>query len=577
MKKISLLSLLFLLLSFSGMAQNTRQQQKDSLRNALTLTEGREKLLTYDRLSFLYFAEVNNEQVRDTVLALYAEKDAEAEKQGDYGARAATRGNILIVFFNSGMYDEIIKRAPEYLQFMAEHEQWRYYYQSNRALIDAYRNKRAYEDAVSETQKMYEHAKGRNDAGGMGMSFLSMSNIYMNQRRFEEQEKALKECIALLKDSTRYFGIFLDAYNKLGYNYVAQKRYDDAINTACEIEKIIPRYEAYTHSPQANARRMMYAVYTDAYLQSGRYKEAEIYLNKQDSLLNGSIPFYEERANILLGLKRYPEALEMAKKAFEDAGPSGKNQARGMILMIQIHMCDADGAMQTFTDAIAAIDSTHNMELNAQLDELRTQYEVDKHILEKEKTRNYLLFALGGCILLALALGVWMRYSSLVANKNRTLVRQIKELHTMYEHQDEEILNKTTFEPAEAAVENDFCPENRRDKLCIAIRDIMMKEKIYRNPAINREQLIKRLGTNRHLFDEAVQFCFGMSFPDYINYFRMKDSIKMLEESDMPIEIVAEKAGYGSLRTFQRQFRNRNNMSPKDYRKFINESKKVKK
>ncbi|GHT66829.1 hypothetical protein AGMMS50239_28940 [Bacteroidia bacterium] len=62
-------------------------------------------------------------------------------------------------------------------------------------------------------------------------------------------------------------------------------------------------------------------------------------------------------------------------------------------------------------------DSLANQELNAQLDELRTQYEVNKHIAEKEKTHNYLLFALAGCLLLAVALGIWIYLNRKIAGK----------------------------------------------------------------------------------------------------------------------------------------------------------------
>jgi hypothetical protein len=72
-------------------AQNAHRAQKDSLRRILSLTAGREKLDTYYHLSQLYKSEVKMEPVRDTLLALYDEWDAEARKQGNIQYRALIR------------------------------------------------------------------------------------------------------------------------------------------------------------------------------------------------------------------------------------------------------------------------------------------------------------------------------------------------------------------------------------------------------------------------------------------------------------------------------------------------------
>jgi AraC-like DNA-binding protein len=131
------------------------------------------------------------------------------------------------------------------------------------------------------------------------------------------------------------------------------------------------------------------------------------------------------------------------------------------------------------------------------------------------------------------------------------------------------MLRKTTFETPETT--NDFCPESRRDKLCLAIRDLLLKDKIYRNPTLNRDIMVERLGTNKNLFIEAFQHCFNMPLADYINELRLNDAITLLEQSDLSIEELSEKAGFGSDRTFRRQFQDKYNMSPQNYRKLSKE------
>ncbi|GHT66827.1 hypothetical protein AGMMS50239_28930 [Bacteroidia bacterium] len=155
------------------------------------------------------------------------------------------------------------------------------------------------------------------------------------------------------------------------------------------------------------------------------------------------------------------------------------------------------------------------------------------------------------------------------------MAQQIRELTAQQELRDAELLDKTTFvqEPEEEPETDDdgmLCPESRMDKLCIAIRDIILKEKAYRNPAFSRDYVIERLGTSRTLFVDAFYSCFGMSFPEYINSLRLKDAVRLLEQSDLSIEDISEKTGFGTLRTFQRQFQKNYNLSPKDYRDSAN-------
>jgi AraC-like DNA-binding protein len=153
-----------------------------------------------------------------------------------------------------------------------------------------------------------------------------------------------------------------------------------------------------------------------------------------------------------------------------------------------------------------------------------------------------------------------MYYSRKIGGKNRALAQQIRELTAQQELRNAELLNKTSF------IDEDFCPESRKDKLCIAIRDLILHDKIYRSPAISRDYVIERLGTNRELFVEAFMYCFGMSFSEYINSLRLRDAITLLEQSDLSIDAISEKTGFGTVRTFQRQFQAKYHISPKEYR-----------
>ena len=124
------------------------------------------------------------------------------------------------------------------------------------------------------------------------------------------------------------------------------------------------------------------------------------------------------------------------------------------------------------------------------------------------------------------------------------------------------------FSEIEKDLENDLSfSTNSKDDFCVTIRRIFIKEKAYRNPALSRDALIKRMNTGRSIFIKRFQYCFGMSFRECVNRLRLKESVILLEQSDLTIEEIAEKVGFGTIRTFQRQFMAMYNTSPKDYRK----------
>ncbi len=124
------------------------------------------------------------------------------------------------------------------------------------------------------------------------------------------------------------------------------------------------------------------------------------------------------------------------------------------------------------------------------------------------------------------------------------------------------------FSEIEKDLENDLSfSTNSKDDFCVTIRRIFIKEKAYRNPALSRDALIKRMNTGRSIFIKRFQYCFGMSFRECVNRLRLKESVILLEQSDLTIEEIAEKVGFGTIRTFQRQFMAMYNTSPKEYRK----------
>ena len=61
----------------------------------------------------------------------------------------------------------------------------------------------------------------------------------------------------------------------------------------------------------------------------------------------------------------------------------------------------------------------------------------------------------------------------------------------------------------------------------------------------------------------------GMNLHAYINSVRVKEAKRLLSQSNITLEEICEKAGFGSYRTFMRVFHQLTNMPPSEYKKLI--------
>jgi AraC-like DNA-binding protein len=201
-------------------------------------------------------------------------------------------------------------------------------------------------------------------------------------------------------------------------------------------------------------------------------------------------------------------------------------------------------------------DSLLNIGIQSQLDELRTQYEVDKITAEKEKTRNYLLFALAGCLLLSIALGIWIYLHRQIAKKNHSLYIQIQELLQKEKEAEQQLL---------AAPEEEL---SRAMLLFRQLSELMQNEKLFTDSDLNRKKLADRLCTNEHYLSDAVREATGETFSTYLANQRLQYTLKLMDEHpDMTFDAVAIDSGHGSYSAFFRLFTKKYGITPSEYRK----------
>ncbi len=513
----------------------------------------------------------------DTIIHYLTAYEQQAVSLQQMESAGRIRTNIITILYNFGRYAELQERAADDLAFMAEGNAWIAYFNTYEKLVSSYFLSNQPEKALEAATRCYEASK-LIDAPEARTWPLYILGIACRQRdRFEEAVVHYRSCIEAAGTDKANVIVKMYAYIELCMMLYTLEKLEDLGQTLAVWDRELMLLEQKEHSAAPGFRENWQIQTMNHLLVLNAYDKLEPFVDQVDN--NTPVKSVATRTAILFARQeiatahgQYERALDYLAQRCEVFTASDNTLGLSEALVEKAYILarlNPDACIETFKQALALKDSIAGLDTQARLDELRTVYEVDTLTAEKERNRNYFLFALGGCGLLAFLLGIWIYYSRLITRKNRALARQISELAGQQEQRDNEMLRKTTFLPAEGETETDddnFCPDTRKDRLCIAIRDIILKEKIYRDPTLTRDAVVERLGTNKDLFIDAFQYCFRMSFTDYINTLRLKDAVNLLDQSDLPIEEISEKVGFGTIRTFQHQFLARYNMSPKDYR-----------
>ena len=579
--KTSLIAILWgILLCFTlpVLAHNNLQHQKDSLRQVIEHSEGIDKLKSYNRLCYLYMSEVADDQKMDTLLMLFTQVEAEAIKQGNVEIQGMVYGNAIIAYMNRSEHDKVIEKAPAYLDFYIENGLWKFYYQIHMQLITAYNLKGEYEPAVEEAEKMYARAKERKDKAGMATALYATGLIYNSQDRWKEEEKCFRECIDLLWEVSGYDNILTQSYAFLCMVLRAQNRYDELLQLVPEYEKAIARFEKASGRTQPEARGNLYIALMNTYIDIHDYDKAEPYLAKTEALINNDISRFEllrARALILQSRGDYGKALAAVDSAINrtleaDFNLNSIRRIKMQLLARMGRYQEADGLLD---EIIATNDTLKNVEVNARFDELRTQYEVEKHIAGKERNFHYFLFALAICLVLVLLLAGTFYYNRMIALKNRKLYERIKEQDRL----TDELSRLANVRQSESSGEDSgktagatelFAPSGEQQSLVIRLQEYLLSDDNLSNTDINRDDIISALGTNKNALTDAVKAVTGKSPMEYMRTLKVEEARRKLDSHpELTIEAIAFSCGFNIPSTFYRLFRKQYGISPTEYRK----------
>jgi len=109
------------------------------------------------------------------------------------------------------------------------------------------------------------------------------------------------------------------------------------------------------------------------------------------------------------------------------------------------------------------------------------------------------------------------------------------------------------------------------DSLALELSDklleLMVKEKLYRNPELTLELLSSHLQTTRHNTSQIINQYYNKSYSDFINDFRINDAKEIIKKSkDIKINKLLFDLGFNSKSNFYNAFKRRLNMTPSQFK-----------
>lgn len=119
----------------------------------------------------------------------------------------------------------------------------------------------------------------------------------------------------------------------------------------------------------------------------------------------------------------------------------------------------------------------------------------------------------------------------------------------------------------EEAIGTSVCANS--EKIWADLCKVMDSEKLYTDSDISRETVARKINTNRTYLTKIISTKTGMTYPQFINHYRINEAIRILSDrsrEDYPIKALASDLGFSSISTFYSVFKARTGLTPKEFR-----------
>ena len=335
----------------------------------------------------------------------------------------------------------------------------------------------------------------------------------------------------------------------------------DTANALRYVKEALPYVEMYDQS------REIYVLYADILRDIGKKDSSVIYYRKAFQEQSGSGIY--SKADLYLGYaeflkedRRYDDAVSVLMDGLHmmDSvrSPAKKPMMYRSLSGIYEDMGDPGTALTYYKQYNEEANRQLNLETERKISSIRREYDKQKHEVELLEWRNkYNLAVMAFVFAVCVFVGLYLLYRSKVKNY-RQLLKQ---------HQT--ILERQETRPAQTAAVP--MPQDKMKEMYDRLEKLMYEQELYRQSDLSRDKVAQMLSTNRTYLCSVIKSFTGMTFPYYVNSFRINEAVRILSnpEDNTPIKAIAGNLGYNNLTTFYRLFEAAKGMPPSKYRETV--------
>ncbi len=217
-------------------------------------------------------------------------------------------------------------------------------------------------------------------------------------------------------------------------------------------------------------------------------------------------------------------------------------------------------------EVVAYKDSVAKKNASRQLSEMQTLYQVNElekqasiNTIRSQRMRQIITILIIVCSLLMILTIIIRRNYNKLRKKNKKIFDQYKDLHKY---------RKEISELNASIIQSDPLAHGKEPSLYERLEELILNTQCYTEPDITRESLSSKLYTNREYLTRAIQENANMTFTEYINHYRLEYARQLLSDiQNLSIESVYIAAGFNNKSTFYRLFKQKYDMTPKEFQK----------
>lgn len=373
--------------------------------------------------------------MRKTVLTIFAFLLTLTAVGKTENTESELRYEHLTYLYNNDLNDSLIIQVPIDLMFHKKTGEWENYYRTWTHLVNTYTFSGKVNTALKEVKLMHDDATERQDKFGLALADYAMGNAYNNMGYLDEAIDCYDQSLKLIDE----VDINSSTVNDI-FSY-----YCDALNEKKQYEAmtdITTRWEAYLDKMKKagkmnkEMRQVWYAYYYLACAQQNlglnRLDEAEVNIDDADKykvdgqvFIGMSVLYY--RAQLFLQRGNYQKALECNTQRLEQS--KGYDDKSSMVLIYQqraqilMGIKQFEEAAEMYKNISELTDSIYKKDARTQITELNTLFRVNELDMEKRLERNHYLMVTVMIISIALALlvGYWYWMNRRLRKKNEEL------------------------------------------------------------------------------------------------------------------------------------------------------------